>query len=386
MSLLEKQKSFEEKKNRIIVAANHQEPDRVPILSQINAYAIGFCGKTAWDIFEDPDLERECYRKANEAFYFDGLTIFGLNHPFKSYFDVGSETYLVSENGVTIQHKESSHMRADEYDEFLADPIKYIANKTAPRKVSAFCEDYPKNYEAMKHLFESINNFKVNGAKNKKYVLEEMGYPIASSHSAPHPLDNFFDYIRGFTGVLTDIRRMPDKVLQVIDVLEPYYKSSIPNSQDPAFPWLMNTCHIPTFLSKSQFEKFYWPFFKRCILSANDASTKYMAVLEGKWEQHFDLFEDLPKGALVAWLEKDDIVQTKKRFGDQITLVGGIPLSMLKCSTVQECIDYTKRLFDECAPGGGFIFSTDLPPLGPKDLKVETYRAVNEFAHEYGKY
>lgn len=386
MTSTDKQKIFEERKARIITAADHKEPDYVPILSQINAYAIGFCGKTAWDIFDDTDLERECYRRANEAFYFDGLTMFGLNHPFKSYFEVGSETYLVSENGVTIQHKESSHMTAEEYDEFLADPMMYIANKTATRKVSAFREEYPKNYEAMKRLFESIKAFKENGAVNKKFVLEEMGYPIASSRSAPHPLDNFFDYIRGFKGTLADIRRTPEKVLEAIEVLAPYYTSSIPNNQDPPFPWLMNTCHIPTFLSKPQFEKFYWPFFKRCIMSAHEVGAKYMPVFEGKWEQHFDLFEDLPKNALVAWLEKDDIVKTKKRFGERMAVIGGIPIAMLKYESVQTCIDYTKKVYDECAPGGGFLFSTDLPPLGPEDLVVDTYQRVNEFAHEYGRY
>ncbi|MFZ7132512.1 MAG: uroporphyrinogen decarboxylase family protein [Eubacteriales bacterium] len=379
-------KTLEERKTRFITTSNLQEPDRVPILSQINAYAIGFCNKTAWDVFEDPDLERECYRKANEAFYFDGLSIFGLNHPFKSYFDVGSETYLVSENGVTIQHKESSHMDADEYDEFIADPIPFIANKTAARKIPAFDKDYPENYEALKKLFNSIKDFKQNGAENRKYVLEEMGIPIISSRSAPHPLDNFFDFIRGFNGTLIDIRRHPDKVEKAIEVLTPYYEKSIPSSKEDAFPWLFSTCHIPTFLSKSQFERLYWPYMRRCLMAANDAQTKYMALLEGTWEQHFDLFEDIPKGAFIACIENDDIIKAKKRFGDRMTLAGGMPMSMLKYTSKQECIDYVKRIFDACAPGGGFIFTTSIPPLTTEDLNVDTYRAVNEFAHEYGKY
>ncbi|HHX74408.1 MAG TPA: hypothetical protein GX699_05840 [Firmicutes bacterium] len=378
--------SLAEKTARFITTSNLQEPDRVPILSQINAYAIAFNDKTAWDVFEDPDLERECYRKANEAFYFDGLSIFGLNHPFKSYFEVGSQTYFVSNNGVTIQHRESSHMNVDEYPEFIADPISFIANKTALRKIPALSKPYPENYQALKKLFASIKEFKANSQKNRQFVLEQMGIPIVSSRSAPHPMDNFFDFIRGFTGTLVDLRRCPDNVEKAIEALTPYYESSIPSKKEPAFPWLLNTCHIPTFLSKEQFRRFYWPYMKRCIMAAHEAETKYMAFLEGTWEQHFDLFEEVPKGAFIAVLESDDIIKAKKRFGDRITFAGGMPLSMLRYSSVQECIDYTKKIFDECAPGGGFIFTTNLPPLCKEDINVETYQAVNQFAHEYGKY
>ena len=125
---------------------------------------------------------------------------------------------------------------------------------------------------------------------------------------------------------------------------------------------------------------------KRCILAAHENGTKYMAFLEGTWKQHFDLFEEIPKGALIAILESDDIIDFKKRFGDQITVAGGMPLAMLKHETEKACIDQVKRVYDACAPGGGFIFTVDKPPLGPKDLNVDNLKAVNAFAHEYGRY
>lgn len=380
------EKLFAERSQRFIDASDLKEPDYVPILSQINAYAIGYAGHTAWEAFDDYDLERECYRKANTDFYFDGMLLFGLNHPFKAYFDVGSPTYMVAENNVTIQHIESSQMNADEYDEFIEDPIKFIAEKVGGRKIAKLNADYPESYEALEKLLNKITEFKQNSVVNKKYVTEELGFPVISSRSAANPCDNFFDFIRGFKGTLTDIRRDISKVERAIGALTPYYEKNIPSSQEPKFPWLLSTAHIAPFLSRNQFERLYWPYMKRCVEAAYNCGTKYICFMEGVWKQHYDLFDELPKGAYIAALEGDDIFEFKKRFGDRMAIAGGMPQGMLKYSSAEECIDHTKKVYDACAPGGGFIFTLDKSIVDPADVNADTFRKVNEFAHEYGKY
>lgn len=59
---------------------------------------------------------------------------------------------------------------------------------------------------------------------------------------------------------------------------------------------------------------------------------------------------------------------------------------MLKNESVEKCIDETKRIFDICAPGGGFMFSTDKLLITTNDVNSDTYMKVNEFANEYGKF
>ena len=59
---------------------------------------------------------------------------------------------------------------------------------------------------------------------------------------------------------------------------------------------------------------------------------------------------------------------------------------MLKYSSKKECIDHVKKTYDACEPGGGFLFCTDKAILSTDDINVDTYRAVNEFAHKYGEY
>ena len=44
------------------------------------------------------------------------------------------------------------------------------------------------------------------------------------------------------------------------------------------------------------------------------------------------------------------------------------------------------KVYDECAPGGGFIFTTDKSLLSTDDCNPENLKAVNAFAHAYGRY
>lgn len=48
-------------------------------------------------------------------------------------------------------------------------------------------------------------------------------------------------------------------------------------------------------------------------------------------------------------------------------------------------IDYAKRVIDELAPGGGFIFTTDKIWNSPTDICPNLFE-VYEFAHAYSKH
>lgn len=51
----------------------------------------------------------------------------------------------------------------------------------------------------------------------------------------------------------------------------------------------------------------------------------------------------------------------------------------------QENIDFAKRVIDHCAPGGGFLFTTDKAWNSPDDITQNLVDVYN-FAHEYGVY
>lgn len=379
---------FEDKKKQFLVASQHQEPDRVPILSMINNFAISNAGRKTQECFDDLSLERECWGKALEDYYFDGIYSFGTNMPFKAYIQIlESETYCISANEITVQHMPSTHMTEDEYDELISDPVKYLCNKVGYRKAKALHKPYPENYKALEEAFDYSDKHTANVGANRKYVMEDMGMPIITQGNMSHPMDMFFDYVRGFRETLGDLRRRPQMVKDALKALEPFYSGSLPkpNTRE-AYPFIFNTCHIPTFLNKKQFEEFYFPYYSRMANAAYEAGTKMMSFCEGNWTQHYDCLNSLPSGVLVDLMESDNIYNAKKLIGANVTIAGGMPLALLKGNTIEECKDYAKKLVDEIAPGGGYFFSVDKTLIGPADCKPENLKEVNAFVHEYGKY
>ncbi|MBN1342157.1 MAG: hypothetical protein JXQ73_05730 [Phycisphaerae bacterium] len=78
------------------------------------------------------------------------------------------------------------------------------------------------------------------------------------------------------------------------------------------------------------------------------------------------------------------IEKLKPRHGDRITFWGDVPCgTLLWRGTAAEVIEYTKRLIDVAAPGGGFILgsSNSIIPGTPARNVV----AMFETAHEYGR-
>lgn len=109
-------------------------------------------------------------------------------------------------------------------------------------------------------------------------------------------------------------------------------------------------------------------------------------LLEGEWESKYDWLNSLPKNFAVGIVEGDDIFEAKKRIGDNITIAGGMPLQMLKLGKKEECIDYAKKLIDELAPGGGYIFTSSRELLSKGDVNHENLVETHNFVHEYGVY
>jgi hypothetical protein len=60
-----------------------------------------------------------------------------------------------------------------------------------------------------------------------------------------------------------------------------------------------------------------------------------------------------------------------------------MPVDLLYHGTKRENINYAKRLIDELAADGGFMFSQNKMVSYPNDCKAENLKAVNDFVREY---
>jgi len=79
-----------------------------------------------------------------------------------------------------------------------------------------------------------------------------------------------------------------------------------------------------------------------------------------------------------------NIFKLKEKYGDKITLIGNVSPQDLADKDPDYIKEYTKRLIEELAPGGGFILSSG-HSINPA-VKLENFLAMHETLKKYGKY
>ncbi|MFZ7133142.1 MAG: uroporphyrinogen decarboxylase family protein [Eubacteriales bacterium] len=380
------QEEYEARIERILKTVNHEEPDRVPVFTIIDLWNMSYYGTTYQECLDDPAWYiKEVCSKIYKEMKCDMITSSGLLNNLEFDKIVGGGTRFISEDGITVQHKEGVMMGAEDYPKLIKDPWDFFITDLIPQKYpNTSIEKVAKGIESIIRVGEPMSWI-------ADYYREELGLPfIAVGGYVFPPLDFLFDSLRGFKGTVTDLRRIPDQVLAAAEVLcpilEPYMGLPNPPEKSEPFPFAMTNMHSPTYLSKKQFEKFFAPTYEKMINKLYESGRKLFLFLEGDWQQHYDWLNSLPKNFVIGLVEKDDIVEMKKKVGDNITLVGGMPLNVLKYESKKYCLDYAKRIVDICAPGGGYMFGTDKVLQSAGDVNTENFIAVNNFVYEYAYY
>lgn len=381
-------KLYEERKNRIATTILHKEPDCVPVVHNAETWNLGYAGVKSIDIENDMDKEFEAFGKPLEDIYCDGVLVNCLSKELNLYNSLGGGAYFYSSDGVTIQHKEYVFMKDDEYSQFIDDPMKFALEVIFPRKYPNLNKPYPENLNALRQSLSSFGRFMQRQTASVQFHKDKYGMPVIVGGIGQAPFDVIFDFYRGFKGTMADMRRRPQEIIKACEALEPLLMETIlqgRTSLEP-FPYIFFPLHAPTFLNKKQFETLYWPTFRNILYKLNELGGKALIYLEGDWTHLYDFVNDFPKDFAFAMIEKDDIFTAKEKIGKTVALSGGIDLGMLRNCTKDQCIDHVKKVIDQCAPGGGFIFSTDKSLLAPDDVNIENYKAVYEYVHTYGKY
>jgi len=368
---------------------NREESDWMPTAMFNNGGGFFYGGKTAYDYENDHEGYARALNSFLEEMYLDVCCLCGMtSSPLISRVFPTAENRLAADG--TLTHLQSSPMKADEYDQLIADPRAFIANVLLPRKYPYLFENREKTRELLKlYAAAEVDCMVLQMGANQKHLAEHYGIPTVMNLGAGiinTPLDHLFDYFRGFRGTLTDLRRIPaEKMQAALDTIWEYKCAPVvAQPYDPSLGFVFQPCHIPAYLSPKQYKELYWPYEKRFAewIAANGG--KIFLILEGKWGQMADCFLDAPKDSFVLAVDDDDVFDIYNRLGHHQIICGGLRLADTRLKKTDEIKDHIKRVVDTCAPGGGFLFMTDKAFVTPGDVSKTLIECYN-FAHEYSK-
>jgi hypothetical protein len=412
----EAKKSYKERITRIKDAIQMKKtPDRVPVIVAPSFFAAFYSGMTPQEMMYDYDKLHAAFRKFALDFAADahiGATAPG---PGRFFEILDYKLYSWPGHGVSPEHSyqcnEGEYMKADEYDALIQDPTGFFSNVYLPRIFGALggfqmlpflpgiLEIYgvafnfipfglPPVQATYKALFEAggeaLKWAGVLGALNAE--LAGLGFPQLWGGFTKAPFDMIGDTLRGTKGIMLDMYRQPDKLLEAMEAITPLMiKMGVGAAQMTGQPIIFLPLHkgADGFLSDEQYEKFYWPTLRKVMLGLIEEGCVPNPAAEGGYNSRLNVVKDLPKGKTLWMIDQSDMVKVKETLGKNACLLGNMPSAMLYLGTPQDVRDYAKKLIDTAGKGGGFIMSNG---AFFDHAKPENVKAMVDFTKEYGVY
>jgi len=201
------------------------------------------------------------------------------------------------------------------------------------------------------------------------------------------PFDTVADMLRGTHGSVMDMYRQPEKLLEALEVIaERSREAAVNMAAISRSPIVFVPMHKgdDSFMSVKQFEKFYWPTFRKLLLGCINEGFVPMMVIDGSYnDARLNIISDLPRSSVVWTMEKTDMFKAKKILGDSACIAGNVTAAMLYTQTPPMIKEYCRKLIEVCGKGGGYILSlgSGIDKCDPANL-----RAIIEAAREYGVY
>lgn len=393
------QQLYDERLKRYVTAMRNEKPDKIPIRPFVAEFIANYAGYTCQQVTEDYNFAFKATRQCcadfdwdatvpNMVYVWSGLT---RANGVKYYAVPGVEISADTAFQYLEPDEDEAFMRADEYDQLIEDPTGFLFNTWLPR-VSADVaaigapSTYRNNLSFLKGGMAMLNYFNAFGPQIDQ-MRTETGTVSAISGILKAPFDIIADKLRGYIGLCSDIFTQPDKVEAACEALTPHLlnialSGADPDKNLPITVWMHRGC-VP-FLSPQQFERFYWPTFKRIIEAIWEQGHQVLLYAEGDWDANLEYFNELPERSVIFHSDRSDIFKANKILGDRFCISGGVPNEILAFGTPDEVRACCKKIIDEVAPNGGYIM--DASAIMQNDTQIENVKAMTEFTREYGVY
>jgi len=412
----EAEKAYKERITRLKDAIQMKKlPDRIPVFVCPSFFPVYHAGFTPQEVMYDYDKCAKAFKDFILEFKPDGHLGAYVPGPGRFFEILDYKLYSWPGHGVAPQQSyqcnEAEYMKADEYDALIEDPSNFFSSVYLPRvfgklegfrmlpTLTSILEMYgvalnfipyglPPVQETYKALFEA-------GAEALKWIgaigtfnaeITAAGFPIIVGGFTKAPFDTIGDTLRGTRGIMLDMYRQPDKLLEAMERLTPIMiKMGVGAAKMNGHPLIFIPLHKAAdgFLSDEQFKKFYWPTLRRVMMGLIEEGIVPMPAAEGHWDTRLEVMQDLPKGKTLWMIDQSDIAKAKKTLGKVACLFGNVASDLLAVGTPEQVREYVKKLIDIAGKGGGFIVSNG---AFFDQAKPENIHAMVDTTKEYGVY
>lgn len=296
---------------------------------------------------------------------------------------LGGGAHAIGDNMIKqINPASTTIMEQNEYPELIKDPLNYILETMYARRYKLLASNDPKEkYSKFVQLLQECFAF---GAYLQKCEQETSVPVMTNSMLYFHPTDLIFDLMRNFNGIIRDLKRCPELLRDAgLAMVDGFAKMAtlIPPVDHKA---LFCPMHLPAFISAKDFEKIYWPSFKKLTELYVEQGHNVMYYFEKNYSHLYEYLQELPKNKIIGIFEEDDITMVKKKLGGTMSIAGGLKTNTMYYGTKEECINMTKGLIDDVGRDGGYFIAPDTPLLFPTNAKPENLKAIAETIETYG--
>ena len=408
------QQAYKERVTRFIDAISLREPDRVPVVLPSAYFPAYYAGMDLRTVMYDYDKMRQAWLKFMEDFEMDSFSGPGYMVPGKVYDGLGSRMvkwpgYGLPDDVSSHQFVEDEYMEADEYDLFMEGQLEYFLRYFLPRSWEVFepfsrIGKFSSGYDSMFRILQACADpeFIASCIKLKQSadefvrwrkavaeidkIILEAGYATFRGPVCSAPFDVFGDTMRGTKGIMMDMFRQPEKIIEAVEMITPHILENIIESVDyfPS-PVVFMPLHKgdDVFMSEKQFLKFYWPTLKQLLLGFIEQGLVPLLFAEGKYTNRLDLIGDLPAGSVVWYFDQTDMGKAKQILGGKACIMGNVPSSLMVTGNPGQVMEHCRRLIEVCGPGGGYILTGG---AGISKGNPDNMHAMMDAALEYGRY
>jgi hypothetical protein len=397
---------YDEREKRVRDAIQLRVPDRVPVSMRMTYFPAKYTGIPKSASYYDAadwrnaaiktvlDYEPDMYQSSSA--YVAGKVLEMLN-PTQTKWPGGTLDPDLSHQAIDVEC-----MRQDEYDLFLDDPTGYTIRYLLPRAFSNLgpltqapdigyrFHNFPAILPGLTRpeFIEMSRVILKAGQEQDKWqnIIGNLEQDMADLGFPPHgtmggaggvPFDVISDFYRGMKGAMLDMYRCPDKLLAACQkILNGQIVRAVPADPkkrgNPKRLFLALHRGAEGFMSRKQFEKFYWPGLKKAMEVSIDLGYAPMAFCEGRYGDRLEYFLELPRGKAVVHFDQTDMMRAKDVLKDHVCIMGNVPSSILQVGSIQDVEEYCKKLIRYCGKGGGFILTngSSLDEVNPANLKA----------------